>query len=102
MADQVERRRWPRFALHANVDFRRKRETRYTIDMHDLTPQGCRIAPPERVDRGELVWVQLPSLESLAAHVKWTNKWQSGVEFERPMHPAVYDMMTARLAPAAA
>ena len=67
--------------------------------MHDMSPEGCRIASPERLDRGELVWVQLPSLESLAAQVKWTRAWQSGVEFERPMHVAVYEMMTGRLAP---
>ena len=99
MADDIERRRWPRLALEADVGFRRRREAHYNIKMHDMTPEGCRIASPERIDRGELVWVQLPSLESLAARVKWTRAWQSGVEFERPMHVAVFDMMAGRLAP---
>ena len=102
MSDEVERRRWPRLRLQSDVEFRRKRETHYTIEMHDLTPQGCRIASPERVVPGELVWVQLPSLESLSGLVKWTCEWQSGVEFERPMHVAVYEMMMGRLAPATA
>ena len=102
MTDQVERRRWPRMPLAADVEFRRRRETHYSITMHDLTPQGCRIASPERVLPGEMVWVQMPSLESLSGLVRWTCEWQSGVEFDRPMHVAVFDMMAARLAPGAA
>ena len=102
MTGETERRRWPRLALQSDIEFRRRREAHYTIAMQDLTPHGCRIAPPERVDAGELVWVQLPSLESLSSRVKWTSAWQSGVEFDRPMHPAVFDLMAARLAPAEA
>lgn len=102
MTGKQERRRDPRLSLDADVEFRRKREAHYTVRMHDLTPHGCKIAPPELVNAGELVWVQLPSLESLSSHVKWTSGWQSGVEFDRPMHPAVFDMLAARLAPAGA
>lgn len=99
MTDQVERRRTPRLELEADVQFRRRREAHYAIKMHDMSPEGCRIASPERLDRGEMVWVQLPSLESMSGHVKWSRTWQSGVEFERPMHVAVFDMMAGRLAP---
>ena len=98
MTGQHERRRNPRLSLDADIEFRRRKETHYTVRMEDLTAEGCRIAPPERVDAGELVWVQLPSLESLSSHVKWTSDWQSGVEFDRPMHRAVFDLLAARLA----
>lgn len=100
MPERTEKRRWPRLPLAADVEFRRKRETHYTIPIHDLTPHGCRLASPESLLLNEMVWVQLPSLASLSAHVKWIESWQSGVEFERPMHPAVFDMMMGRLAPA--
>lgn len=100
MSDQTERRRCARLNLDTKVEFRRMREAHYQIPMRDLTPHGCRIAAPERVDAGEMVWVQLPSLESLSARVRWSNDWQSGVEFNRPLHPAVFDMMAGRLAPA--
>lgn len=99
MPGKSERRQWPRVPLNADVEFRRRREPHYTISMRDLTAQGCRIASPERLDKGELVWVQLPSLESLPAIVRWTAEWQSGTEFHRPMHPAVFEMMAERLAP---
>ena len=100
MADSDERRRSPRVPLEAGIDFRRPRESYYAITMHDLSPHGCRVACPERLDKGELVWVQLPSLESLPAWVKWTQSSQSGVEFDRPLHRAVFEMMAGRLAPA--
>jgi hypothetical protein len=102
MANATERRRCARVPLEASVDFRRPRESHYAVTMHDLTPHGCRLACPERLDKGELVWVQLPSLESLPAWVRWTQKAKSGVEFDRPMHRAVFEMMAARLAPAEA
>lgn len=100
MPEATERRQWPRLPLTADVEFRRRNRTRYMIGMHDLTAHGCRIASPERLHSGERVWVQLPSLQSLCARVKWTAAWQSGVKFERPLHPAVFDLMAARLAPA--
>ena len=99
MIDQPERRRWPRLALEADVEFRRRRESHYAIKMRDLCPDGCRIVSPERLLRGEQVWVQLPSLESQAGRVKWSGAWQTGVEFDRPMHAAVYELMARRLAP---
>lgn len=99
MAEVMEKRRAPRVRLEADVAFRRPREAHYAITMQDLSQHGCRVACPERLDAGELVWVQLPTLESLPAWVRWTQKAESGVEFDRPMHVAVYDMMAERLAP---
>lgn len=100
MIGDRERRRWPRVPLETDVAFRRKKESHYAVAMQDLTPHGARIASRERLNTGETVWVKLPSLESLCSRVKWTGEWQTGVEFERPMHDAVYSMIRARLAPA--
>lgn len=102
MASKVERRRYTRVDLNSQVAFRKPRESHYLIPIEDLSPHGCRIGCPELLRTGELVWVQLPSLESLPAWVRWTQKAHSGVEFDRPMHRAVFDMMTGRLAPTGA
>ncbi len=88
--------------MDAKVEFRRKRAMRYSIPIHDLTAQGCRIGSPERLIRGETVWLQLPSLESLPGTVRWADLGVSGVEFDQPMHAAVYELIAGRLAPAAA
>ena len=101
MTPENERRRWPRRRVVAKADFRRKREMRYSIPIHDLTAQGCRIGSPERLVRGEMVWLQLPTLESQQATVRWAGLGVSGIEFDQPMHAAVYEMIAERLAAAA-
>jgi len=97
MAAQQDKRRCARAPMEAQVEFRRKRETRYAIQMHDLSPHGCRLATPERLAGEEMIWVTLPGLESQQATVRWTRAWFAGVEFHRPMHVAVFDMMADRL-----
>lgn len=99
MSQSEERRRSARVELDTEFAFRRPRESYYAVTAHDLTAHGCKVACPERLDVGELVWVQLPSLESLPSWVRWTHKAQSGIEFDRPMHAAVFGMMAGRLAP---
>ena len=98
MANHDERRCGDRVALDANVDFRRPREHNYVVRLHDLTAQGCRIDLPEHVSNPDRVWVTLPGLESQASTVRWESDWVAGVEFLRPMHPAVFDHVAAKLA----
>lgn len=98
MAHDRERRRRHRQRVAADVGFRRTREPRHPVPLRDLSPEGCRIGSRLGLDRGELVWVRLPSLESLPARVRWAGELESGVEFDRPMHVAVYDMIAGRLA----
>lgn len=100
MVDTEDRRRSPRVTLDADVAFRRPREAFYDIKVHDLSAQGCRIGVPERLEQGDLVWVQLPSLESLPGWIRWTTNPESGVEFDRPLHRAVFEMLAGRLSPA--
>ena len=98
MADQDERRRDNRVPLDAAVDFRRAKEHRYAVRLHDLTAHGCRIDLPEHVCNPDEVWVTLPGLETLPSTVRWESEWVAGVEFKRPMHPAVFDHWAAKLA----
>lgn len=97
MSTTTERRQKPRAQLDTAVGFRRRRETRHTLRMQDLSEHGCRLATQERLDGREIVWVTLPGLESLQATVRWSRSWLAGVEFERPMHQAVFAMMAGRL-----
>ena len=98
MAVQVERRRMERAEVDASVDFRRAREHRFEVRIHDLTAHGCKIAVPERVGRLQTVWISMPGLETLQSQVCWADEWIAGVRFDRPMHPAVFDHMAAKLA----
>lgn len=98
MAEQEERRRDDRVPLDIAVDFRRAKEHRYEVRLRDLTAHGCRIDLPEHVSNPDEVWVTLPGLETLSSTVRWKSEWVAGVEFKRPMHPAVFDHMAAKLA----
>lgn len=45
----------------------------------------------------ERVWVKLNQLNPIEAMVCWTTGSNVGLEFERPMHPAVFEMLLIRL-----
>jgi hypothetical protein len=98
MADMDERRRIERAPTDSAIDFRRPKEHRFEVRMHDLTEHGCKVALPEQVERLQTVWISLPSLETLQSQVRWSADWVAGVEFDRPLHPAVFDHMAAKLA----
>ncbi len=90
-------RRTVRVPLNCEVEFRRHADTRYPVDLLDLSPQGCCISPPVRLERGEHVWLRIPGLEMIHAQVAWTEQWKVGLEFDRPFHPAVFDNVVKRL-----
>ena len=71
----------------------------YRVKIFDLSIHGCKAEFIERPKLDELVWVKLEGLDALEAMVCWVRGFEVGLEFESPMHPAVFDMMVARLAP---
>ena len=90
-------RRAERVPLNCEVEFRRHADARYRVDLIDFSPQGCCIAPPVKVEPGESVWLRIPGMESIHAHVAWTEQWKAGVTFDKPFHPAVFDNVVAKL-----
>jgi hypothetical protein len=86
-----------RVAVSAEIEFRRHGEQRFPTDLHDLSPEGCRIAPPITVEESDQVFIFLPGLESIHGKVCWVRAWQAGIQFDHPLHPAVFDMIIARL-----
>jgi hypothetical protein len=98
MAEIQERRQGERVPLDTAVDFRRAKEHRFEVRMHDLSAHGCKVALPERVGRLQTVWISMPGLETLQSQVCWASEWVAGVKFDRPMHQAVFDHMAAKLA----
>lgn len=64
-----------------------------TIQILDLSTHGFRAATHLELEKGTDVWLKLPGLESLHAHVVWMRGHLLGCEFARPLHPAVLDMV---------
>jgi len=90
-------RRAERVPLRADIDFRRAGDHRYRVNILDFSCEGCRLELPERVLPNEIIWISLPGLETLQARVAWVKGWNAGVEFLRPLYPAVFEMMRHRM-----
>jgi hypothetical protein len=55
----------------------------------DLSTNGCALAPSFGFIEGGLVWVKLGDVESWEADVAWVEGGRAGLQFRRPLHPAV-------------
>ena len=89
-------RRSKRYPLTAEIELRRTRTTRHSVGVRDLSCHGCCINLVDRVALDEIIWIKLPEIESLEAYVCWTRGFVAGVEFSKPLHPAVFDLLVAR------
>ena len=90
-------RKSERVPIKAMVKLRRRGDHNFTVHVHDLSPEGCKLEFLERPEIDETVWVKFEGLELLQATVCWIEELRVGVEFERPIHSAVFDHIVARL-----
>lgn len=90
-------RRAERVPLRADIEFRRTGEHRWRVNLLDFSPEGCRVELPVKVVDGDTIWVSLPGIETLQGRVCWVKGWEAGVEFQHPIHQAVFDMVQERM-----
>ena len=90
-------RKSERVEIQAMARLRRRGHHNFTVKAYDLSPEGCKLEFLERPEFEETVWVKFDGLELLQAKVCWLEDLKVGVEFERPLHPAVFETLTARL-----
>lgn len=90
-------RKSPRTPVDADALLRRGGQNKYRVRVYDLSPHGCKIDCVERPRLDERVWVKFEGLEGLEAIVCWAEGHVVGVEFERPMHPAVFELLVSRI-----
>ena len=62
-----------------------------------MSPDGCKAEFVERPKLDEHVWVRFDGLEALEAMVCWVRGFEVGLEFENPIHPAVFEMLVSKL-----
>lgn len=67
---------------------------REAVEVLDLSPVGARIRALAPLRAGHAVWLKLPGIEPLEARVAWTRGFESGCEFVRPLHSAVFDSLS--------
>ena len=98
VADKEEQPRvTERVSLDAEVMLRRLGQINYRVRLFDLSPEGCKVELVERPREGEHVLVRFEGLQALDAEVCWVEEFVAGLQFENAFHPAVFDLMVARL-----
>jgi hypothetical protein len=93
-------RKSPRIGLAAEVSLRRSGQHNYRANVFDISQHGCKVEFIERPKLDEVVWVKFAGLEALEATVCWLDEFAVGLEFHRPVHPAVFEVLLERLASA--
>lgn len=86
-----------RVPLTAEVTMRRLGHANFRVRVFDFSPRGCKVELIERPNDREHVLVKFDGLEILEAEVCWITRKTAGLSFERPIHPAVFDLLVERL-----
>ena len=89
-------RKSARVSVEAMVKLRRRGHHNFTVQVFDLSREGCKLEFLERPQLDESVWVKFEGLEGLEATVCWIDGNCAGVEFVRPIHSAVFDLLVSR------
>jgi PilZ domain len=98
--DEAEKKPHPRatrISISAEVSLRRLGQNNYRVGVNDLSPEGCKVELVELPRIGEHMLIRLDGLEVLDSEVCWVQGFVAGLRFERPIHPAVFDLLVRRL-----
>jgi hypothetical protein len=86
-----------RVSIESMVKLRRRGHHKFTVQVFDLSMEGCKLEFLETPQLDETVWLKFEGLEGLEATVRWLDANTAGVEFVRPLHPAVFDLLVNRM-----
>ena len=92
-----ERRSSGRFATGSTIHARRIPGNNFEVALDNVSAGGCRIEMLEECAIGEDVIARFPELEPLGARVRWSVGFTAGLQFVRPIHPAVFGSLLERL-----
>jgi uncharacterized protein (DUF736 family) len=96
-ADEAPRSRASeRVAIEIGAGLRQRGASGVSILVMDLSIHGFRASTHLELAHGTDVWLRLPGLESCHATVVWSKGQYIGCEFERPLHPAVLEMIVRK------
>ena len=84
-----------RVQIEVGAGLRQRGAAGVSVQVMDLSTHGFRVATHLELPVGADVWLRLPRLEPCHATVMWAEGHYVGCAFERPLHPAVLDMIVA-------
>jgi hypothetical protein len=95
---ELTSRKSERVSLAMGAGLRQRGGTGVAIQIMDLSVDGFRASTHLNLAKGTDVWLRLPGLEPYQARVMWAKGNFIGCAFERPLHPAVLDMIVKKVA----
>lgn len=93
----LDRRDFPRIVVESTISVRPIGAFTYQVRLHDLSIAGCRVELVEDAEIGEPMIARFPQLEPVVGAIRWKGGASAGLEFARPIHPAVLDALVSRL-----
>jgi hypothetical protein len=96
-ASQRAERAAERIPVGVDITLRRVGGTNYRVRVNDLSPEGCRVELVERPAVGDIMHLKFDGLDVLEAEVCWVDGFTAGLRFEKPIHPAVFDLLMRRI-----
>jgi hypothetical protein len=92
---------WPRksdrVSVDADVVVRRIGENSCRLRIYDISRHGCRVDFVTTPQLDDVAFVRFDGMESLEAAVCWVEGQSAGLEFAKPIHPAVFDRLVSSL-----
>ena len=85
-----------RVPIEMGAGLRQRGASGVSVQIMDLSTHGFRAATHLDLEVGTDVWLRLPGLEASHAKVAWQKGFMVGCKFERPLHPAVLDMIVRK------
>ena len=95
-AQDLASRKAERVTLEMGAGLRQRGGTGVAIQIVDLSVDGFRASTHLQLEKGGDVWLRLPGLEPYHAKVMWSKGNFIGCAFERPLHPAVLEMIVKK------
>ncbi|HYI65274.1 MAG TPA: PilZ domain-containing protein [Allosphingosinicella sp.] len=93
---QQKGRKSERVTLELGAGLRQRGGSGVSIQIVDLSVDGFRASTHLNLEPGTDVWLRLPGLEPYQAKVAWAKGQYVGCCFDRPLHPAVLEMIVRR------
>jgi hypothetical protein len=85
-----------RVAIEMGAGLRQRGASGVSIMVMDLSTHGFRASTHLELAHGTDVWLRLPGLEPYHATVVWSKGQFIGCAFERPLHPAVLEVIVRK------
>lgn len=81
----------------AEIGMRRMGSFSFQVVLEDVSTGGCKVELVEFVEVNDHVIARFPGIEPFSAKVSWADSRFAGIDFDRPLHPAVFEQLLSRL-----